>query len=90
MLQAQRSLQILHRHFLTVDVDVRYRRSVELFTMQMIHHKLDIQAGGLYPIDYTMLYSVGIRAVLIEGLFRVLVTRALFELRSYRRPLRIC
>lgn len=59
-LQAQKSLQILHRHFLTVDVDVRYRRSVELFTLQMIQHKLDLQAGGLYPIDYTMLYSVGI------------------------------
>lgn len=58
--QAQRGLQILHDKFLDVDVDVRFRCSVEQFTIQMISQGIDIQVGGMFSIDHTLLYSVSL------------------------------
>jgi len=47
--------------------DVRLEQSIEIFAIAMLQNKLKITAGGLFQINYTLVYSVKCNSHLIKN-----------------------
>lgn len=53
--QANKSGTLIHK-IETDDNDVKDQ--IEMFSLQIAHKRVEFSAGGLFPIDYTLLFSV--------------------------------
>ncbi|XP_055691169.1 gustatory receptor for bitter taste 66a-like [Lutzomyia longipalpis] len=56
MKESRRTGRLLHK-FPTVHVDGRLKKSVDIFSIQVVQNKLDITICGMFPLDYTLIAS---------------------------------
>ncbi|XP_055691170.1 gustatory receptor for bitter taste 66a-like [Lutzomyia longipalpis] len=56
MKECRRTGRLLHR-FPTVHVDGRLKKSVDIFSIQVVQNKLDITICGMFPLDSTLIAS---------------------------------
>lgn len=49
----------------------KLKREIENFSMQLLHNKVQVTAGGFFPIDFTLLYTVRIYIYIYIGGRRV-------------------
>ncbi|XP_055632527.1 putative gustatory receptor 28b [Toxorhynchites rutilus septentrionalis] len=68
---------VLLNEFFQSDIDERVELSIELFSLEMLHHNYKIEVYGLCTIDFTLIYSI------VATMTTYLIVLIQFELADY-------
>ncbi|XP_069677283.1 putative gustatory receptor 28b [Periplaneta americana] len=55
--QANRTAVLVHK-LLSKTKDPEVREELQLFSLQLLHRKVQFTACGFFPLDFTLLYSI--------------------------------
>ncbi|XP_055543745.1 uncharacterized protein LOC129729259 [Wyeomyia smithii] len=56
--RAQKTGIVVNRFF-KADIDEQVERTINMFSMGLLHHSYSIESFGMFKVDFTLMYSVG-------------------------------